>query len=99
MKRALVLRGVAAAEFDEAIAGYEADREGLGREFRAIIEHQFQRIIENPEWFRKVRGEVRRLVVPRRFPYVIHFQIESYQIVILSVFHASRDLEQLKYRR
>ena len=99
MKRKLVLRGGAAAEFDEAIAGYEADREGLGREFRASIENHFQRIVENPGWFRKVRGEVRRLVVARRFPYVIHFRIEPDQIVILSVFHTSRNPEQLKYRR
>jgi plasmid stabilization system protein ParE len=99
MKRTLVLRGIAAAEFDAAIAGYEADHKGLGVEFRAIIEGHFQRIVENPEWFRKLRGEVRRLVVPRRFPYVIHFRIEPDQIVILSVFHTSRDPDQLKCRK
>ena len=99
MKRGFVLRRVAEQEFDDSIACYESEREGLGQEFRAIIEQQFQRIADNPERFPKVRGEVRRAVVLRRFPFVIHFLIEPERIVILSVFHTSRDPEQLKSRR
>ena len=99
MKRGFVLRRVAEKEFDDSIAYYEAEREGLGQEFRAAIEQYFQRIADNPEWFPKVRGEVRRAVVLRRFPFVIHFLIEAERIVILSVFHTSREPEQLKYRR
>jgi plasmid stabilization system protein ParE len=93
MKRGFVLRRVAEKEFDDSIAYYESQREGLGQEFRATIEQYFQRIADNPEWFPKVRGEV------RRFPFVIHFLIEAERIVILSVFHTSREPEQLKYRR
>ena len=98
MKRRFVLRRVAEQEFDGSIAWYESEREGLGREFRVTIEEYFQRILENPEWFPKVRGEVRRAVV-RRFPFAIHFLIEADHIVILSVFHTSRDPGQLKTRR
>jgi plasmid stabilization system protein ParE len=98
MKRGLVLRRVAEQEFDDSIAWYEREREGLGQEFRAAIEKYFQRIAANPDWFPKVRGEVRRAVV-RRFPFVIHFLIEKERIVILSVFHTSREPEQLKLRR
>ena len=99
MKRGFVLRRVAEKEFDDSIAYYEDQREGLGREFRATVEQYFQRIVDNPEWFPKVRGEVRRAVVLRRFPFVIHFLIEPKRIVVLSVFHTSRGPEQLKYRR
>ena len=99
MKRRLVLRRVAEKEFDDAIAWYESQGEGLGREFRAAIEQYFERIADNPERFPKIRGEVRRAVVLRRFPFVIHFLIEPERIVILSVFHTSREPEQLKYRR
>ena len=99
MKRGFVLRRVAEKEFDDSIAFYENEREGLGREFRAAIEQYFQRIADNPEWFPKIRGEVRRAVVLRRFPFVIHFLIEAECIVILSVFHTSREPEQVKYRR
>jgi plasmid stabilization system protein ParE len=99
MKRGFVLRRVAEKEFDDSIAYYENEREGLGLEFRAAIEQYFQRIADNPEWFPEVRGKVRRAVVLRRFPFVIHFLIEAERIVILSVFHTSREPEQLKYRR
>ena len=99
MKRGFVLRRVAEKEFDDSIAHYENEREGLGLQFRAAIEKYFQRIADNPEWFPKVRGEVRRAVVIRRFPFVIHFLIEAGRIVILSVFHTSREPEQLKHRQ
>jgi len=98
MKRGLVLRRVAAQEFDESIAWYDGERKGLGQEFRTAIEEYFQRITDNPEWFPKVRGGVRRAVV-RRFPFVIHFLIEKQRIVILSVFHTSRNPDELKTRR
>jgi len=98
MKRGFVLRRVAEREFDDSIAWYENEREGLGQKFRAAIEEYFQRIADNPEWFPKVRDEVRRAVV-RRFPFVIHFLVEKERIVILTVFHTSREPEQLKYRR
>ena len=48
MKRGFVLRRIAAREFDDSIAWYERQREGLGREFRAAIEEYFQRIANNP---------------------------------------------------
>jgi plasmid stabilization system protein ParE len=99
MKRRLVLRRVAEKEFDDSIAWYESRREGLGREFRPAIEQYFDRIADNPKRFPKIRGEVRRAVILRRFPFVIHFLIEAERIVVLSVFHTSREPEQLKYRQ
>ena len=97
MKRGLVLRPVAEREFDDAVAWYESEREGLGREFRVAIEEYFQRIADNPERFPEIRGEVRRAVV-RRFPFVVHFLSEKKRIVILSIFHTSRDPKQIKFR-
>jgi plasmid stabilization system protein ParE len=95
MRRDIVLRRVAEKEFDDSIAFYESQREGLGREFRATVEEYFQQIAGNPEWFPEVRGEVRRAVV-RRFPFVIHFLVEKQRIVVLSVFHTSRNPEDLR---
>ena len=46
MKRGFVLRRVAEKEFDDSIAYYEREREGLGQEFRAAIEQYFQRIAD-----------------------------------------------------
>ena len=97
MKCGLVFRRIAEREFDDAVGWYEGEREGLGREFRAAIEEYLQRIADDPEMFPEVRGEVRRAVV-RRFPFVIHFRIEQQRIVILSVFHTSRDPKQVESR-
>jgi plasmid stabilization system protein ParE len=77
----------------------ESQREGLGQEFRVVVERHFHRISEHPKSFPTIRGEVRRAVVFRRFPFVIHFVIETKGIVILSVFHTSRDPDRLRYRR
>jgi plasmid stabilization system protein ParE len=98
MKHRLVLRRVAEREFDDSIAWYEREREGLGREFQAAVGQYLQRIANHPEWFPKVRGEVRRAVV-RRFPFVIHFLVETNGVVILAIFHTSRAPGQLSYRR
>lgn len=98
MRRAIVLRRTAEREYCDAVGRYEAECEGLGTEFRAVIEQRFQRIAENPDLFPKIRGEVRRAVVLRRFPFVIHFLVEAKRIVILSVFHTSRNPEQLEHR-
>ena len=98
MRRRIVLRRIAEQEFDGSIAWYERECAGLGAEFRATIEGYIQRIANSPERFPKVRGEVRRAVV-RRFPFVIHFFIEKKRIVILAVYHTSRQPERLKYRR
>ncbi len=99
MKRRLVLRRTAEQEFEDSIAWYDRERPGLGQEFRAVIGEQLQRIAVNPEQFPKARGDVRRAVILRRFPFVIHFLVEKDRIVILSVFHTSREPGQLKYRR
>ncbi len=99
MKRGIDLRRIAAREFEDSVAYFESQRQKLGREFRAVIEQAFERIADNPERFPKVRGEVRRAVIIRRFPFVIHFLVEKGRIVILSVFHTSREPVQLKYRK
>jgi plasmid stabilization system protein ParE len=98
MKRRLVLRTAAAREFDDSIAWYESQCPGLGKTFRAFIEDYFLRIFETPELYPKIRGEVRRAVVSRRFPFVIHFLIEPERIVILSVYHAARNPDKLHHR-
>ena len=93
-----VLRRIAERELDSAIEWYDRERSGLGQEFKTTIKLYLDRIAQNPEMFPRVREEVRRAVVLRRFPFVIHFLVEPERVVILSVFHASRNPEHLKRR-
>ena len=97
MSRSVDFRRIARIEFDEAVAWYEAQRPGLGLEFNQEVDGFLIRIAENPERFRKVRGEIRRAVL-RRFPYTIHFLPETDRIIVMAVFHGKRDPRRLEGR-
>jgi plasmid stabilization system protein ParE len=80
-------------EFDDAISWYQDRREGLGREFSVAVEQQLEKLVLSPNH----RGDVRRAVL-QRFPYSIHFIVENDRIVVLAIFHARRDPNQLEDR-
>lgn len=65
-------------------AGTRGDVPGLGTEFVEAVDDTVSRIAENPMAFPKVRGEVRRAVLPR-FPYAIYFRLADDVVVVLAV--------------
>ena len=97
MSRQVVFRLIARNEFDEAVAWYEGERVGLGLEFKEAVATVLGRIAATPLIFRAIRGPVRRAVV-RRFPYTIHFIVEADRVVVLAVYHASRDPRSVAQR-
>src|SRR5438132_1501198 len=97
MSLPVVFRHIAKQEMDDAIAWYESERPGVGVEFASEIGSLLARIADTPRQFRKVRGEVRRAVL-HRFPYTIHFLLESNRIVVLALFHAKRNPKRLEDR-
>ena len=97
MSLPVVFRPVARQEMDDAIAWYESERPGVGIEVAAEIGSLIARIEGAPRQFRKVRGDARRAVLSR-FPYTIHFLLESDRIVVLAVFHAKRNPKRLEDR-
>ena len=80
----------ASTEFIEASAWYESKRLGLALEFMAEIDHCVSLASEHPLKFAVVREDIRR-VVAHRFPYSVYFRAEKHRIVILAVFHGSRN--------
>ena len=97
MSLPVVFRHIARQEMAESIAWYDSQRADFGIEFASEIESFLTSIADTPEQFGKVRGDVRRAVL-RRFPYTIHFLIESHRIVVLAVFHAKRNPKRLEDR-
>lgn len=93
----LVFRRIAKLELDESVAWYENKRAGLGREFRIEIDKHLRRIANQPQQFRQIRGQVRRVVL-QRFPYSIYFLVEVDRIIVLGVFHARRAPQHLERR-
>lgn len=90
MSRAVCFHAAARVEFDEAADWYEARQAGLGTAFIGEIEHCLERAAEVPRSFQVIHQGLRRAVV-RRFPYCVYFREDADGIVVLAVFHASRD--------
>jgi plasmid stabilization system protein ParE len=90
MSHLVVLRPDAKYEFDSAFDWYEKQRPGLGYDFAACVEEVFSHIAKTPELYAKVFGNVRRAAV-RRFPYSVYYTLEAAQIVVIAVFHGSRN--------
>ena len=87
----------AKAEFDEAADWYEARHKGLGRDFIGKVREVIKRITGNPKLFAIVRGQVRQTVI-ERFPYSVLYQEDKHEIIVIAVFHSSRNPDVWKKR-
>lgn len=90
MKSEIVFRAAAQDEFMEAAAWYEVQRPGLGAEFISEIDRCVAKVAQHPRQYSATQDDIRRAPVAR-FPYGVHFRIEARRIIVLAVFHASRD--------
>ncbi len=97
MSLAITFHRAASAEFIEASVWYESKRFGLALEFMAEIDRCVSLAAEHPLQFAVVREDIRR-VVANRFPYSVYFRAEKHRIVVLAVFHGSRDPSILQAR-
>ena len=80
----------AKAEFDEATDWYEARRAGLGVTFVTRVREVIDGVADDPQLHMSVYLDIRRAVVPK-FPYVILYREEPGEVVVVSVFHTSRN--------
>jgi toxin ParE1/3/4 len=79
----------ASFEFRESVDWYESMAKGFGLKFTAEIDSTVEKIKLNPDLYRKVVENVRRIQVTK-FPYSLFFSIEDDTVVILRVFHNKR---------
>ncbi len=93
MLRAFFLLEAAERERDEAIAWYEHERPGLGREFLECYEAAVQYALRFPEAGRlvtsRLRGEVRRCGL-ERFPYDLVTTVDGERLIVVAVAHQKR---------
>ena len=90
------LRSLSAAEKEasEAALWYEDRRIGLGDEFFLALAETTAKIAATPSRFEvlptsRAKGRVRRAPMSR-FPYSVIYKLESDEIVVVAVAHASR---------
>ena len=81
----------ALAEIREATAFYEGRVSGLGTDFLDEVDAAVGRILEFPEAWGALGGNYRRCHL-RRFPFSVIYSIQAEDvIVVISVFHQSRE--------
>jgi plasmid stabilization system protein ParE len=83
-------RRAALIEYDEAADWYEARRRGLGIRFVAAVRQVINQIAGQPERWPEVELDVREAPVPR-WPYCIYYQARPDHVMVIAVFHLSRD--------
>ncbi len=97
MTLSVTFHRAAMAEFIDASAWYEDKQLGLALEFMAEIERCVMLAAEHPLQYAIVYGGIRRIVA-NRFPYSVYFRTEQHRIVVLAVFHSSRNPARWKTR-
>jgi len=90
MTRRVIIRPAAEAELAEAFQWYEKQQRGLGLDFLRCVDACIANIGRNPQTYAKVHGGIRRALV-RRFPYGVFYVEKEDGVVVIAVFHGSRD--------
>jgi len=79
-------------DIDSAYEWYEDQVAALGERFLTVVESALERIGESPYAFPLYENQIRRLVLSR-FPYVIYYEVNAEQIIILRILHQSRNTQ------
>ncbi len=90
MKSRVIILPRAEQDLCDAADYYDQRQPGLGDEFLDRVVQTLQMIRERPELFAEMLSDVRRASVPR-FPYGIFYRAMIDRIVVLAVYHSSRD--------
>ena len=76
-------------EIGEAYDWYQEQALGLGEEFLAALDRQFQLIQSSPGLYAEALPGIRRALL-RRFPYAVFYVERADLIAVLGVVHTSR---------
>ena len=98
MSLPIIFKSSARLEFDAAVAWYEEQRPGLGREFKLDVKAALIRAISNPGQFQRVRGRAQKIHLHRFKKYAIYFAIKDEVFAVLAVFHSCRNPIELERR-
>ena len=98
MKRGIIFAPLARLEFEDAAAWYEAQRPGLGEEFRIEVNATLQQVLKSPERFRLASPSTHKAALKRFRKYSIYYSIELDAINMASVFHGARNPAELRGR-
>ena len=90
MNQRLTIQPEAADEANDAFNWYENRQPGLGHEFYRELTRCLEFVIENPLLSRIAYHALRKRKLDR-FPYLIVYRMNEFEISVVSVFHSSRN--------
>ncbi len=97
MTRPVILRPVAHSEFDGGVDWYRKVGDRLASQFVAAVDAVLEAIAISPERYPFEDADVREAPV-KGFPYAIYDRVRPSRIVVLAIFHQSRDPDQRRRR-
>jgi toxin ParE1/3/4 len=86
----VTLRPEARAEVLAAKEWYDRQVPGLGRDFARGVDSAIASIRRNPDAYHQIDVDCRRVLLPR-FPYSLVYRVEPNNILVVAVFHNSRE--------
>ncbi len=93
----LIIRPEAESELLDAVKWYEEKVKGLGSNLLLNVEATIESILRTPESYTPIYKNTRRALV-RKFPFGIHYIFDKDRIVVLAIFHESRNPKELQKR-
>ena len=97
MQYRLLITPDAVADIENARSWFDDQREDLGVEFLIAIRKAISSIQKMPGRYKFVKGGCQRALV-RRFRYVVIFKRDGNSLVVIAVYHSSRDEDFWKTR-
>ena len=91
MKWNLEIRPAARREFDDASDWYRDEDHAIRAKFVAAVRKTIKTVEQRPLAFPVVFGTSVRRANVRKFPYSVFFTLEGSLVIILSIFHDSRN--------
>jgi toxin ParE1/3/4 len=84
------LRRAAQREYDEAVDWYEECRQGLGVRLALALAETVAAIARQPDRYPEVWPGTREAMVTN-WPYCVYYQAHDNHVMVIAVFHTSRD--------
>jgi toxin ParE1/3/4 len=88
--RTIIFRRQAESEYDAAVTWYEGQQAGLGAALAAEVRKVLGVIARKPVRYPVAARDIREGPVAR-FPYCVYYRVRPGQIVVIAVFHTSRN--------
>lgn len=82
-------------DLQKICAWYEEKLNGLGDDFLQVFYSSIEIIKENPLQYPKIYKNFHRYLL-QKFPYVLYYLIEDELVIIMGLFHHSRDPHHIK---